>query len=93
MVVGTTPEGPLTRRFGINDVLVDYEGRNDDQGVFRTYLRLGETETVSDDFMYLSMRQMLLAVTEHAAAPLATMADGLHNEEMQLQILARGRRL
>lgn len=101
IVVGTVLEGPLTRRFGINDLLADYEGRNDDQGVFRTVLRIGETEQVSDDFMYLSMRELLLAVagrrpgsvTGQAARPLATLAEGLHNEEMQIEILAHGRRV
>jgi Oxidoreductase family, NAD-binding Rossmann fold len=92
LVVGTVLEGLLTRRFGINDILADYEGRNDEKGVFRTYLRLGEREVVSDDFMYLSMRQMLLAVTGQASRPLATLAEGLSNQELQLQLLAAGRR-
>jgi hypothetical protein len=93
LVVGTVLEGPLTRRFGINDVLADYEGRNDDQGVFRTYLSLDGQEAASDDFMYLSMRQMVLAATGQAERPLATLSEGLSNEEMQLQILAEGRRI
>ena len=92
LVVGTVLEGPLTRRFGINDVLVDYEGRNDESGVFRTCLRLGEVEATSDDFMYLSMRQMVEAARGRAPRPLATLAEGLANERMQLAILARGRR-
>ena len=92
IIVGTVLEGPLTRRFGINGVTADYEGRNDAAGVFRTYLKLDDAEQMSDDFMYLSMRQMLLAVTGQTAQPLATLAEGLHNEEMQIGILARGRR-
>jgi hypothetical protein len=93
LVVGTVLEGKLTRRFGVNDLLVNYEGRNDDQGVFRTYLSLGDVEAASDDFMYLSMRQMVLAATGQAERPLATLAEGLSNQEMQLQILAEGRRI
>lgn len=93
LVVGTVLEGPLTRRFGINGVLADYEGRNDADGVFRTYLRYGDTEAESDDFMYLSMRGMLAAVTGQAPAPLASLATGLANEQMQLEILSRGKRL
>lgn len=93
IVVGTVLEGPLTRRFGINEVLVDYEGRNDPSGVFRTYLKLEDFEAESDDFMYLSMRQMVAAVTGQAPRPLATLAEGLANEEMQLDILAQGRRV
>jgi predicted dehydrogenase len=93
IVVAATLAGPLNRRFGINGIIADYEGRNDDQGVFRTVLRLGDTEAVSDDFMYLSMRELLWAVSGQAPRPLATLAEGLHNEEMQLSILARGRRV
>lgn len=93
IVVGTVLDGLLTRRFGINGVLVDYEGRNDENGVFQTYLKLGEVEAMSDDFMYLSMRQMVLAATGQAERPLATLAEGLDNEQMQLEILAAGRRV
>lgn len=93
IVVGSTLEGPLPRRFGINGRLVDYEGRNDANGVFRTYLRSEGLETESDDFMYLSMRQMYLAATGQAARPLATLAEGLHNEELQLELVAHGRRI
>jgi hypothetical protein len=39
------------------------------------------------------MRQMVLAATGQAQRPLATLAEGLHNEEMQLDILAEGRRI
>jgi predicted dehydrogenase len=92
IVVGTVLEGPLTRRFGINGVIADYEGRNDEAGVFRTILKLDGAEQMSDDFMYLSVREMLLAVTAQQPRPLATLAEGLANEEMQIGILARGRR-
>lgn len=93
IVVGCTLEGPLNRRFGVNGHIVDYEGRNDESGTFRTYLKTSQGEFVSDDFMFLSLRQMLLAVTAQAPRPLATLAEGLHNQEMQLEILARGRRV
>lgn len=93
IVVGTALTGPLTRRFGINGLLADYEGRNDEKGVFCTYLKIGEVERESADFMFLSMQQMLLAVTGQSPRPLATMAEGLVNEEMQIGILARGRRV
>lgn len=93
IVVGTETQGPLTRRFGINGLIVDYEGRNDANGVFRTYLKSGEVEAESDDFMYLSMRELLLAVTGQIPEPPVTLAEGLRNEEMQLEILARGKRV
>ncbi|MEN6545960.1 MAG: Gfo/Idh/MocA family oxidoreductase [Armatimonadia bacterium] len=93
IVVGTETEGPLTRRFGINGLVVDYEGRNDAKGVFRTYLKSDGVEAESDDFMYLSMRELLLAVTGQIPEPPATLAEGLRNEGMQLEILARGKRV
>ena len=93
LVVGTVLEGPLTRRFGLNGVLADYEGRNDESGVFRTYLSLEGLESDSEDLLYLSMRQMMLAATGQAPRPLATLAEGLSNEELQLEILGRGRRV
>jgi predicted dehydrogenase len=93
LVVGCVPEGQMTRRIGINGHLVDYEGRNDPGGVFRTYLRSDDIETESDDFMYLSMRQVVLACTGQADRPLATMAEGLRNQEMQLGIVALGQRV
>ncbi|NPV48311.1 MAG: Gfo/Idh/MocA family oxidoreductase [Armatimonadetes bacterium] len=91
IVVGSVPEGPLVRRFGINGRLVDYEGRNDASGTFRAYLRSGELETESDDFMLISMRQMILSCRGEADRPLATLAEGLRNQEMQLRLIEHAR--
>jgi predicted dehydrogenase len=90
---GTVLSGPLTRRFGINELWADYEGKNDAQGVFRTWLTLEGQSADSDDFMYLSLRQFWQAVTGQSPQPLATMAEGLANQQLQLQLLARGRRV
>lgn len=93
IIVGNVLQGPLQRRFGVNGLIADYEGRNDEQGVFRAFLKIGAKEHSSDDFMFLSLRQLLLAATGQAPRPLATMAEGLRNEELQLKLLARGRRI
>lgn len=93
IVVGTVLEGPLTRRFGSNGLLADYEGKNDDQGIFRTWLTLEGQSACSDDFMYLSLRQLWLAATGQAPRPLATLAEGLANQQLQLHLLDRGRRV
>ncbi|NLO05064.1 MAG: Gfo/Idh/MocA family oxidoreductase [candidate division WS1 bacterium] len=82
------PEGDLIRRFGINDVLVDYEGRNDDQGVYRAYLMHDGEEVCAQDFVEASLEQFVNAVRGEARRPLATAADGLQNLRMQLALLA-----
>jgi len=85
-------EGELVRRFGINDILVDYAGRNDENGVFCTYLTLDDTEVKSEDFMYLSLKQFVDAVKGEAESPLATIDDGYVNLQMQLALLSAATR-
>jgi predicted dehydrogenase len=85
--VCNVPEGPLTRRFGVDDVLVDYEGRNDEQGIYAAYLRLGDRELKATDFVQTSIRRFVEAA-QGTGVPLATAADGRDNLRMQLQLLA-----
>lgn len=93
IITGNVPEGPLTRRFGINDYLADYTGRNNADGVFATYLSMQGDEAESDDFMYLSMAGLVAAVRGETGRPLVTMTEGLDNQRMQIEILKRGRRV
>ncbi len=86
------PEGDLVRRLGINDHLMDYEGRNDDAGVYRSYCTLEGQELWWDDFMQLSFRAFVAAVREEDR-PLATMRDGLGNLGFHLQLLAAAERV
>ncbi len=83
------PEGDLVRRFGVNDVLVDYEGRNDDSGVYKAYLTYEGDEIATQDFVEASIERFLQAVRGEVAQPLATVADGLTNLRMQLHLLNR----
>lgn len=92
IVVRNVPEGPLTRRFGVNGVLVDYEGRNDENGVYCAYLVRGDTETKAMDFVQASLTRFVAAV-EGTGAPLATGRDGLENLRMELAILGRAHRV
>ncbi len=88
IVCRNRPEGDLVRRFGINDVLVDYEGRNDDQGVYRAWLSRDGDEICAQDFVEASIERFVGAVRGERERPLATAAEGLQNLHMQLRLLA-----
>ena len=92
IVCRNRPEGDLVRRFGINDLLVDYEGRNDDEGVYRAYLSRDGAELCAQDFVEASIERFVAAVRGDRERPLATAAEGLHNLHMQLRLLALAER-
>lgn len=79
-------EGLLTRRFGIDGVLVDCEGRADDDGVYRSVLRRGGTEVTGQDFMSLLIAQFAATVRGTETGPIVTGATGVRNLELQLQV-------
>lgn len=83
-------EGPLVRRFGVDDVLVDYDGRSDEQGVFSAYLTLEDYELKTTDFVESSIGRFIGAVRGETE-PLAPVTDGLRNLEMQLELMRIGR--
>lgn len=87
------PEGDLVRQLGINDVLVDYEGRNDEQGVYRAYLACEGDEVEAQDFVEASIERFLMAVHGESPAPMASIADGLANLRMQLRIAGSAQRV
>ncbi len=88
IVCRNRPEGDLVRRFGINDLLVDYEGRNDDEGVYRAWLSRDGDEICAQDFVEASIERFVEAVRGDRERPLATAAEGLQNLHMQLRLLA-----
>lgn len=90
ILVRNVPEGPLVRRFGVDDALVDYEGRNDEQGVYAAYLTLGDREMKATDFMQASISRFVEAV-QGKGPVLATIEDGLANLDMHLRIPAAER--
>ncbi|MGD9496298.1 MAG: Gfo/Idh/MocA family protein [Armatimonadota bacterium] len=93
IVCRNRPEGALVRRFGINDLLVDYEGRNDDEGIYRAWLSREGEETCAQDFMEASIERFVDAVRGDVPRPLATAAEGLQNLEMQLHLLDMSQRI
>jgi len=86
IVLGNVPEGPLTRRFSLNGVEVDYEGRNDEDGVYCTYLKHGDREVKAKDFMEESLTRFAAAAAGEGEA-LATGRTGLRNLETQLRLI------
>lgn len=93
IVCRNRPEGELVRRFGINDLLVDYEGRNDDSGIYRAWLSHDGEEVCAQDFMEASIERFVGTIRGDVERPLATVAEGLQNLQMQLRLLARAQRV
>ncbi len=87
IVCANRPEGELVRRYGINDRLVDYEGRNDAEGVYRAYLTCDGAESCHQDFMEGSIERFVDAVKGDAKRPRATVGEGCENLRMQLTLL------
>ena len=87
IVVRDREEGPPTRRFGIDGVLVDCKGRANEDGVFQTVLSRQGREIAGQDFMHLLISQFVDTVRGLESAPIAPAEIGLRNLELQLQIL------
>lgn len=84
-------EGDLVRQFGLNGMVVDYTGRNDEKGVYKTVISFRGREHVYDDLMRLCLRQFIRAVRGQGQ-PLISTRDAFDNLAMQALILERARR-
>lgn len=91
MCVRDRPEGKPLRRFGINGVVADCEGRADADGVYRTVLSRGDHEVMDEDFMSLLIREFSAAVRDDGPSPLVSGSVGVRNLELQLEILGAAR--
>lgn len=89
VIVRDLAEGKPVRRFGVNDFIVDCEGRADATGAYRCVLSADSIEEMGDDFMLLHIAQFLACVEDPALALLASGETGLRNLELQLQVLQR----
>lgn len=87
MTVRDVPEGKPARRFGVNGVLTDCEGRPDGQGVFRTVLRHGAHEVMGEDLMARLIAQFSEAARQPCVAPLASGETGLRNLQLQIEVM------
>jgi len=84
-------EGPLRRQVGVNGTIADLAGRNDEHGVYRTYLKVGEQEASCDDLVQICIRRFLGALAGQGE-PLATADEGYRNLDFQLAIFERAER-
>lgn len=89
VIVRDLAEGKPQRRFGINDFIVDCEGRADETGAYRCVLRAGANEDMGDDFMALHIGQFLACVEDPRLELLVPGEIGVRSIELQLQILQR----
>jgi predicted dehydrogenase len=87
IVCRNRPEGDLVRRFGINDTLVDYEGGNDEEGVYRAWLSHDDHRLCDTDFVETSLAEFVGTVRGDLPRPLATVEEGLQNLGIQLRLL------
>jgi len=88
--LGQIEEGTPERLFGVNGVVVRYEGRNDADGVYRSYLKCGDREAVTEDFVQRSVRAFILSINDSRFGPLVTGREGLRNLKIQLELLSKG---
>lgn len=80
------------RQFGVNGFIVDYEGRADENGVYRTFLTYENHTLQMDDLMQSSIQQFLTAITTPGARPFVGSEEALKNLELNMMILERGSR-
>lgn len=91
IVLRYTAEGTPRRRFGVNDLLVDVEGRPDEQGVFCTYLRRGDRETKLPDLVHTSIQHFVHACQGRGHV-LVSAEEGCRNLALQCALFERVRR-
>ena len=91
ILLQNVPEGPMKRQFIVDGVNVQYEGRNDEDGVYCSYLSHDGTETKATDFMEESITRFASAAAGEGEV-LATGATGLRNLELQLRLLEKAER-
>lgn len=91
--LGQVDEGTPARRFGINGIPVDYSGRNDPDGVYRSYMTCDGKDTVTEDFMQRSVRAFVESLRNSAMPPLTSGQEGFRNLELQLQLLQLAKRI
>ncbi len=92
ILVRNVPEGPLTRRLGLNDLLADYEGRNNEEGTYASFMTLCGVEREYADFVKLSLTRFVGAIRGEGQ-PLATFTDGVTDLERLLGLLETAERL
>ena len=90
IVLRNLPKGAApVRRFGVNDFLVAWEGRPDDSGVYRAYLKHGDEETCCEDFMHTLLNSFASHIAGTDGQVLVTGETALRNLELQVEVLEK----
>ena len=87
IVVRDRQEGSPTRRFGVDGFIVDFMGRPDEFGVYRSVLSRDSDESVGEDFMSLLIKDFCSVVSGERNSPVVSGEVGLRNLELQLQVM------
>ena len=87
IIVRDLHAGQPLRRFGVNGFLVDCTGQPAPDGTYCSVLSTGQSELIGDDFMSLLIAQFAAAAIQPELTPLVSGEVGLHNLELQLQVL------
>jgi len=85
-------DGTPSRRLGINDFVLTYEGRNDENGQFRAYLVNPDGERAHDDFVLTNMQRFVAAITGDGT-PLVKADTALDGFDLQLDLHKKRRRV
>lgn len=85
-------DGAPSRRLGINDFVLTYEGRNDENGQFKAYLVNPDGERAYDDFVLTNMQRFVAAIAGDGA-PLVKADAALAGFDLQLALYEKRRRV
>jgi predicted dehydrogenase len=88
IVVRDIDEGVPLRRFGVNGFVVDCQGKNDADGVYRIALSHRDREILEQDYMSLLIENFVSAC-RMGDTPMVPAALGARNLELQLAIRDR----
>ena len=84
-------EGTPKRQVGINDLLAEVAGRNDESGVYRTFISAGDAQLRGDDLVHSCIRAFIRAAAGQGQ-PLASAQSAYRNLDYQLAIFERAQR-
>ena len=92
IVLRNLPKGATpVRLFGINDFLVEWEGRPDESGMYRAYLHHGEKVACCEDFMHTLLKSFASCVAGTGGEVLVPGEIALRNLALQVEVLERRR--
>ncbi len=77
--------GDIQRFVRLNGFTVTISGRDDEMGIYRSRLSLGDVERLYEDFMHTSIRRFVEAI-KGVGQPLCTAGEGIKNLEWQLRL-------